>query len=255
MTSVLDLSGRTVLLTGGSRGIGRAACLLLSRAGADIAFAYRRDHEAAHSLVEEIRLSGRHALAVQGDVADRRRVEQLFEQARRAFGRIDIAIGNAGIWKKAPIEEMGDEEWQEMLEQNLKSVYLLCQLAAREMKPRRSGKIILVSSTAGQRGEAFHSHYAASKGGIVSFTKSLAAELGPWNIHVNCVAPGWVETDMTASVFRDPEFRREVVESIPLRRLASPEDIAGAILFLASPLADYVQGEVLNVNGGSVLCG
>lgn len=220
-----------------------------------MALGFHENQAAANAVVEEIRSQGKHAIAVQGDVPKRGTFERLFQQTREAFGAIHVVVGNAGIWKKAPIDEMTEREWDETLDVNLKSIYYTCHFAAREMKPRRSGKIILVSSSAGQRGEAFHSHYAASKGAIIALTKSLAAELGPHNIHVNCIAPGWVDTDMVAAPFKDSHYKQSVRETILLKRIATAEEIGGAILFLASDLASHVHGEVLNVNGGSVLCG
>lgn len=252
---MIDLTGQTALVTGGSRGIGKATCLLLARAGANVSIGYQKNQAAAQAVADEIRSRGKHAIVVQGDVSQREAVERLFQAAREAFGPINIVVGNAAIWTRAPIDEMTDEQWQETIDVNLKSIYYTCQLAVREMKPRRSGKIILISSTAGQRGEAFYSHYAATKAAIIGLTKSLAAEVGPWNIHVNCVAPGWVETDMAAEPFRDAQFKEAVRQSILLKRIPTPEEIASAILFLASDLSSHVHGEILNVNGGSLLCG
>jgi 3-oxoacyl-[acyl-carrier protein] reductase len=252
---MIDLTGKVALVTGGSRGIGRACCLHFAQAGADVAFGYNSNHDAAESVLAEIRSLGRTAIAVSGDIADRETLETLFGSAGKTFGRVDIVVANAGIWKRGPIEEVSEEEWRQTIDVNLTSVFRTCQLAAREMKSRKWGKIILISSTAGQRGEAYYSHYAASKGAIIAFTKSLATELGPWNIHVNCVAPGWVTTDMSAEVLEDREEREKIERITPLRRIATPEDLAGPVLFLASSLSDQVQGEVLNVNGGSVLCG
>lgn len=252
---MIDLTGKTAIVTGGSRGIGRATCLALAEAGANVALGFQRNQAAAQTVVDEIRAKGKHAIAIQGTVSQRETFERLFNQARETFGPVDVAVGNAAVWKRAPIDEMTEEEWQEMMDVNLKSAYFICHFAAREMKPRRTGTIILVSSTAGQRGEAFHSHYAATKGAIISLTKSLASELGPWNIRVNCVAPGWVNTDMAAGFFSDRDSHESVRKAIPLGAIATAEEIAGAILFLASDLASQVHGEVLNVNGGSVLCG
>jgi 3-oxoacyl-[acyl-carrier protein] reductase len=252
---MIDLTGKVALITGGSRGIGRACCLHFAKAGADVAIGYNSNHDAAESVLAEIRSLGRSAIAVSGDIAGREALEALFTSAGKTFGRVDIVVANAGIWRRGPIEVLSEEEWRQTIDVNLTSVFRTCQLAAREMKPRKQGKIILISSTAGQRGEAYYSHYAASKGGIISFTKSLASELGPWNIHVNCVAPGWVSTDMSAEVLEDREEREKIEQITPLRRIATPEDLAGPVLFLASSLSDQVQGEVLNVNGGSVLCG
>ncbi len=252
---MIDLTGRTAIVTGGSRGIGRAAARALASAGANVAIGYHSNRQAAESLLEELRLVGRHAVASAGEASSRESVERLFEVAAEAFGAIDIVVANAGIWKRAAIESMTDEQWRETLDANLDSAFLICQAAAREMIPRREGRIILVSSTAGQRGEPCYSHYAASKGAIIALTKSLAAELGRHNVHVNAVAPGWVVTDMTADVMSDPGFRDAVIRHIPLGRIATPEDVAGPILFLASQLSNHVHGEILNVNGGSVLCG
>lgn len=252
---MVDLAGKTAIVTGGSRGIGRAVCFLLAAAGASIVISYNRRHEAANAIIKQLRAGGKQAVAVSGDLSHRENVERVFGRAREAFGKIDIVIGNAGIWKKGPIDQLTDEEWQETVDVNLKSIFYTCQLSAREMKPRRSGRIVLISSTAGQRGEAQYSHYAATKGAIIAMTKSLAAELGPMNIRVNAVAPGWVDTEMSEAVLNDPGQRRLIESGIPLGRIATAEDVAGTILFLASDLSNYVHGEVLNVNGGSVLCG
>ena len=252
---MIDLTGKTAIVTGGSRGIGKSACLLLAKAGANVAFGFRNNESAAQSVVEEIRLEGKHALAVAGDVSQRETFEQLFDQARASFGQIHIVVGNAGVWERAAIDEMTENQWQKTIDTNLKSIYYLCHFAAREMKPNQAGKIILISSTAGQRGEAFYSHYAASKGAIIAFTKSLASELGPANIRVNCVAPGWVNTYMCSEEFENDAFKQSVLQSIPLHRLPTSEEIARTVLFLASDLATHITGEILNVNGGSVLCG
>lgn len=251
----IDLRDRNAVVTGGSIGIGREICLQLARSGACVVFGYRSNESSANDLVDEIEKEGGKALCVGGDVRRRETLEELFRLTRESFGPVDIAIANAGIWKRAPIEEMSEADWRETLETNLWSVYHLCHLAAAEMKTRKRGHIVLIGSTAGQRGEAFHSHYAASKGAIHAMTKSLGAELGPYGIHVNCVAPGWVETPMNAEVFSDASFKESLEEQAPLGRIATPEQIASAALFLVSDLAANVQGEILNVNGGSVMCG
>jgi len=170
------------------------------------------------------------------------------------FGGIDILVNNAGIWKGSPIDEMSDDDWSEMLEINLTGTFHCIRAAVPSMKAAGFGRIVNVSSTAGQRGEAFHAHYAATKGAVISLTKSLATELAPHGITVNCVAPGWVATDMTSESLAGPE-RDGIVSAIPLGRVATPEEIAGAVLFLASDLASFVTGEILNVNGGAVLVG
>lgn len=252
---MIDLSGKTAVVTGGSRGIGRAVCLMMAEAGANVVLGYHRDHAAAREVLDQVKALGRSGAAVAGDISQRAVVEAIFEAARQKFGQTDIVVGNAGIWKEGTIDEMSGEEWSETIDVNLTSIFHTCQVAVREMKPRRSGRIILISSTAGQRGEARYSHYAASKGAIIALTKSLGSELGPFNIRVNAVAPGWVDTDMAYEVMNDPERRMKIENEIPLRRIPSARDIAGPILFLASDLSNHLQGEVINVNGGSVMCG
>jgi 3-oxoacyl-[acyl-carrier protein] reductase len=254
-THSIDLSGQTGFVTGGARGIGRSVCLQLAVAGSNIVFTYRSAKAKAEQTVAEIERLGRVALAEQADASSWTDMERVFSRAIERFGRLDLAVGNAGVWKRAPIDDMSEQQWEETIDMNLKSAYLVCHFAAREMKRAGSGKIILISSTAGQRGEPYYSHYAASKGGIIAFTKALAAELGPSGIRVNCVAPGWVLTDMTAEVFADQAFKKSVEAGTPLRTIATPDQIASVVLFLASNLASHLQGEVVNVNGGSVLCG
>jgi 3-oxoacyl-[acyl-carrier protein] reductase len=216
---------------------------------------YARESQAASLVAARCRELGSEALTLRADVSRPKAVERLVGRTVERFGALDVLVANAGIWKEAAIEAMTEREWDETMNINLKSIYACCREAARAMLPRRRGTIILVSSTAGQRGEPFHSHYAATKGAIIAMTKSLAAELGPRGITVNCVAPGWVRTDMTTKTMNDPRQRRKIRELIPLGRVATPEEIAGPILFLASDLASHINGEVLNVNGGSVLCG
>jgi 3-oxoacyl-[acyl-carrier protein] reductase len=251
------IQGRTALVTGGSRGIGRAAAVWLARAGAHVGIGYRADSEAASRALSEIRqvTSDREPWAESADLATEEGVSVLFARVDREFnGKLDILVANAGIWNAAPrpLVDMESDEWRAMLDANLTSVYLTTRSAARRME--EGGRIILVSSTAAQRGEAGHSHYAASKGAVQSLVKSVAVELGGQGITVNAVAPGWVDTDMTAVVLRGAE-RDRVQREIPLGRIASPADVAGPIVFLASDLARHMTGEVLNVNGGSVLCG
>lgn len=253
---MINLTNKVAIITGASRGIGAAAALLFAEAGArGLAINYNRDSDAAKRVAAECQNRGAEALTLRADVSRVHAVDRMVEKVLSHFGRLDILVANAGIWKEAAIERMTEHEWDETINVNLKSIYACCHAAARAMIPNRRGTIILVSSTAGQRGEPFHSHYAATKGAIISMTKSLAAELGPRGITVNCVAPGWVATDMTADALNEPKTRRKIRELIPLGRVATPEEIAGPILFLASDLASHVNGEVLNVNGGSVLCG
>jgi 3-oxoacyl-[acyl-carrier protein] reductase len=252
---MIHLQNQVALITGASRGIGAATALQFAQAGASVIVHYHRDEDAATRVVAECRNFGVEAIAVQADLSLFAEVGALFEKALAAFGRLDVLIANAGIWKGAAIDELEEAAWQETIDVNLKSIYACCHFAAKQMKQQRRGRIITVSSTAGQRGEAFYSHYAASKGGIISFTKSLAAELGSFGITVNCVAPGWVYTDMSAGTLDDKQEIEKINKAIPLGRVATPDDIAGPILFLASDLAQHITGEILNVNGGSVLCG
>ncbi len=250
----IDLSPRTALITGGSRGIGRAAADLLARAGARVAINYVRDEAAANGAVKEIRAAGGEAMALAGDVSEADQARQLVRDVVSAWGRLDILVNNAGIWDE-DVAGRGDlAVWDRTYAVNQRGAYLVTDAAVPHLE-RHGGSIIFLSSTAGQRGEARHSAYAASKGALISYTKSLAAELGPRGIRVNAVAPGWVDTDMSAGVLGNPVERAEIEKLIPLGRIASAADIAGSILFLVSDLARHVQGEVLNVNGGSVLAG
>ncbi len=251
---MIDLSGKSVIVTGGSRGIGRACCLALARAGARVCVNYRVESPSAELVVEEIESGGGEAFALSADVARRQDAEMLVDEAVHRFGGLDILVNNAGIWKGSPIDEMTETEWEETIAINLTGTFFCTRAAVPVMKNARWGRIVNISSTAGQRGEAFHSHYAASKGGVISFTKSLAVELAPHGITVNCVAPGWVATDMTQESLLGPE-REAILAAIPLGRVARPEEIAGAVAFLASDLASFVTGEILNVNGGAVLVG
>jgi 3-oxoacyl-[acyl-carrier protein] reductase len=251
---VISLADRVVVITGGSRGIGRAAAILMARAGADIVFDYYRNRKAAAGVLAAVHQAGRRGVAVQGNIAEDAHCRELVDRAVQEFGRIDVLVNNAGVWTYAPIDEMKEEVWRETLEINLSGLVYCTRYAVRQMKKQKSGRIINISSTAGQRGEAFHSHYAATKGAIISLTKSWASELAP-DILVNCVAPGWVDTDMSAGSLSNPAEQKQIVSLIPLGRVGTAEELAGPILFLASDLATFVTGEILNVNGGAVLVG
>lgn len=251
---MISLANQVVLVTGGSRGIGRAAAILMARAGADIVFDFRANREAADEVVETIKGLGRRVIAVQGNIAQDLHCKELVDRTVREFGKLDVLVNNAGIWTHAPIDEMKEEVWRETVEVNLSGLIYCTRYAVQQMKKQGKGRIINISSTAGQRGEAQHSHYAATKGAIISLTKSWSTELAP-NILVNCVAPGWVDTDMSADSLADRSEYQKIVAVIPMRRVASAEEIAGPILFLASDLANFMTGEVVNVNGGSVLVG
>jgi 3-oxoacyl-[acyl-carrier protein] reductase len=251
---MINLKGRVALITGGSRGIGRATAVMFAQAGCDVAINYVSREGAAREVEQSARRHGVKAILVQADLADPKQVAQMVETVVRHLGRLDILVNNAGIWKEAAIDTMTPEQLQEMIDINLKAVFHAITAAVPCMKRQKSGNIISISSTAGQRGEAFHSHYAATKGAIISLTKSLAPELAKDNIRVNCVAPGWVATDMTYDSLARPDAD-EILRLIPLGRVGTPEEIAGAVLFLASDLSTFVTGEILNVNGGAVLCG
>lgn len=251
---MIDLKGKRALITGGSRGIGRSTAILFAEAGADVAISFRKHSEAAEEVKHQIEKRGRKVLILQADLAHKEEIYQMVRSVMEQWKRIDILVNNAGIWTYGEMGSMDDKVWSETMRINLDGVFHASNAVVPFMKEQKRGWIINVSSTAGVRGEAFHSHYAASKGALIALTKSLAVELAPYNIRVNCVAPGWVDTEMCAEVFSDPEFRKSVEESIPLRRIPPPGDIAGPILFLASDLARHISGEVLNVNGASVLC-
>ena len=251
----LALADRVALVTGGSRGIGKAVVALLASCGTHVVVNYVRDEEAAAETVAMAQTCGVRALAVQADVSKTAEAERLLRQAVAHFGRVEFLICNAGIWKGGPVESLSEELWDKTLDINLKGTWSICRAAVPSMKEQGFGRIVIVSSTAGQRGEANVSNYAASKGGQISFTKSLAPELAPFGINVNCVAPGWVETEMTADAFADADGYLVIAKTIPLGRPAKPEEIAGPIVFLCSEWANHITGEVLNVNGGSVLCG
>lgn len=249
----ISLHDRVALVTGGSRGIGRATALLLARLGADVGITYHTRKPEADAVTRDIRGLGRKAFAAGGDLSDPDVVERLFREFRACFGRLDLFVANAGIWPAAdiPLRDMESARWRSVMAANLDAVFLTTRGALRLMGP--GGRVVLVGSTAGQRGEARHADYAATKGALIALTKSLAVECAP-GIAVNCVAPGWVDTDMSAEPYAGGG-RARIEQGIPLGRVASAEDIAGPIAFLLSDLARHVTGEVLNVNGGSVLCG
>jgi len=251
---VIDLSGRRAFVTGGSRGIGRATALLLARAGASVAIGYATRREDAEATVAAIRAAGGRAEAVGGDLGESAAAERVVAQV--AQGGLDLLVVNHGIWPPSPqsVAAMTADQWERTRRANLDSVFFVTRAAMPHLPD--GARIVLVSSTAGQRGEAFHADYAATKGAIISFTKSLAIELAP-RITVNCVAPGWVDTEMSAVPYGADggEGRRAIERTIPLGRVATPEEIAGPIVFLCSDLARFLTGEILNVNGGSVLCG
>ncbi|HEY1499685.1 MAG TPA: SDR family oxidoreductase [Acidobacteriaceae bacterium] len=260
----LSLENKVALITGGSRGIGAAAVRLFRQAGARVAFNYRSARAAAESLVAECGGSSACA-AFAWELSTPEDGRALVHRTVETFGRIDILVANHGIWPPddVPIATMSDDQWRTTLSTNLDSVFGLIQAAVAQFQQQKSAQsspageahIVLVSSTAGQRGEAFHADYAASKGAVISMTKGLATELAPQGIRVNCVAPGWVNTEMSAPAMADPRTRDRAMSTIPLGRVADPVEIAGPILFLCTPLAGFMTGEIVNVNGGAVLVG
>jgi len=252
---MISLPNQVVIITGGSRGIGAASAVLFAKAGTDVVITYTKNEKAANSVVESVKKQGRSCIAIKADISKPTNAIKVVQQTIKKFGRIDILVNNAGIWTYGKIGSMSEKVWKETMQVNLDGMFYLTNAVVPYMKKQCSGKIINISSTAGQRGEAEHSHYAASKGGMISFTKAIATELGEFNINVNSVAPGWVDTDLNDSVFGDKKYKEQERKKIPIQRIPTPEDIAGPIVFLASDLARHITGEILNVNGGSVLVG
>lgn len=249
---MINLKNNTALVTGGSRGIGRACVQFLSKAGADVAFTYNTNEKLANKLCDEY--TGENIVrSFKVNTNNEDYICNVINTVENDFGKIDILVNNAGIWEKSDIENLSLDKWNNTININLTGTFLFTKYVVPIMKKNNFGRIINISSTAGQRGEAFYSHYAASKGGIIAFTKSLAVELGKYNITVNSVAPGWVKTDMTRDVFENKHEEVKIIKEIPLRKIAVPEDVAGAVIFLASDLASHITGSIINVNGGSVL--
>jgi 3-oxoacyl-[acyl-carrier protein] reductase len=251
---MLSFKNKSVLVTGGSRGIGAATVSLFAELGANVAFNYNSNHAAAKRELEKIQKFSGCYLAETCDIREYKQVEQFVNLVINEFATIDILVNNAGIWEYGAVETMSVQDWKRTIDINLNSVFYFTKLVVKHMKDKNiEGRIIHIASTAGQRGEAFHSHYAASKGAIISFTKSLASELGPNGITVNCVAPGWVDTDMSREAIKAEG--KKILKDIPIKRIPLAEDIAGPVVFLASQWANAITGEILNVNSGSVLCG
>jgi len=254
----LSLESKVALITGGSRGIGAATVRMFVEAGAKVVFSYQSAKAQAESLVQACGAENCHAVAC--DLSGTKSPEQLVAAAVDRFGRLDILVANHGIWPPddMPIDRLPDEQWRLTVAVNLDSVFALIKHSVAQMKKQGgspAGHIVLISSTAGQRGEAFHCDYAATKGALISMVKGLSTELARDRIYINCVAPGWVNTDMAAPALNDPPTRDRVFSTIPLGRVGKPEEIAAPILFLCTPGAGFITGEVLNVNGGAVLVG
>lgn len=251
---MIDLTGKRAVVTGGSRGIGGATSRLLAQCGADVALSYQSRDADADAMVASLRLMGVNAFAQRVELADARSVDEFFARVEREWGGVDIFVGNAGIWpvEEAAVDTMTDERWQRTMAANLHGMFYSTRAALRRMGA--GGRVVLISSTAGQRGESMHADYAASKGAMISFVKSIAVEVGPRQITCNSVAPGWVDTEMCEEPFAG-DGRARIAAGIPVGRIASPEDIAAPAVFLCSSEARHINGEILNVNGGSVLCG
>ena len=260
MSIPLSLSGKVALISGGSRGIGAATVRMFAAAGARVAFSYRSARSQAEALAKECGAAVCHPIS--SDLNNPESARALVAETVRHFGHLDILVANHGVWPEQdiPIERMSDEQWRSTLAINLDGVFGLVKHAVAQMKSQSrkndtSGHIVLISSTSGQRGEAFHCDYSATKGAIISLTKSLSAELASASIYVNCVAPGWVDTDMSAGALADPKSGEKIRSTIPLGRAGRPEEIAAPVLFLCTEHASFITGEVFNVNGGAVLAG
>ncbi|HLJ87996.1 MAG TPA: glucose 1-dehydrogenase [Candidatus Angelobacter sp.] len=254
---LLSLEGRVAIVTGGSRGIGAAIVRMFADAGARVVFNYQRAKEEADRLAFECGGDSR-CIAIQADLSSVESSELLVEEAVKRFGRLDVLVGNHGIWPPddIPVDRMTPEHWRHTLAVNLDSIFGLVKYGVGQLKKQGGGgHIVLISSTAGQRGEAFHCDYAASKGGMISMVKGLSTELAGQGIYVNCVAPGWVETDMATPALQDPVVSKRIYNTIPLGRVGKPQEIAAAVLFLCTTHSGFITGEVLNANGGAVLVG
>jgi 3-oxoacyl-[acyl-carrier protein] reductase len=255
----LSLDSKVALVTGGSRGIGAATVRMFVQAGASVLFNYEKSKTQAEKLVREC--GADRCAAVACNLDGTRTTQGLVTEAVRRFGRLDILVANHGIWppEDIPIDRMPDEQWRRTVSVNLDAVFALVKHSVAEMKKRASSEapahIVLISSTSGQRGESLHCDYAATKGALISMVKGLSTELAPHHIYVNSVAPGWVDTDMSRPALDDPRTAKEIVDKIPLGRVGTPEEIAAPILFLCTPQASFITGEVFNVNGGAVLAG
>jgi 3-oxoacyl-[acyl-carrier protein] reductase len=264
MSIPLSLSGKVALISGGSRGIGAATVRMFAAAGARVAFSYRSARSQAEALAKECGASICYPIA--SDLKSPEAARALVAEAVRHFGRLDILIANHGVWPldDVPIERMSDEQWRSTMSINLDGVFGLVKHGVAQMKEQMktkardvgpAGHIVLISSTSGQRGEAFHCDYSASKGALISMTKGLSTELASAGIYVNCVAPGWVDTEMSAAALEDPRSGEKIRNTIPLGRAARAEEIAAPVLFLCTEHASFITGEVFNVNGGAVLAG
>jgi 3-oxoacyl-[acyl-carrier protein] reductase len=245
-------TGKTAIVTGSSRGVGRATALRLAEAGSNIVVNYLSNDAEALETAAMCKSRGAEAIVIKADVSEFTGAQEIAKQTLNEFGRIDLLVCNAGVWDGAPIEDMSEELWNKVINTNLKSAWAMTKACVPAMKKQLSAAIVMVSSTSGQRGEANYSNYSASKGGQIAFTKALASELAP-KIRVNAVAPGWIETAMVRSAFDDGDYRQQVIDSIPMKRVATTDDIALGICFLLSDWSRHITGEIMNINGGAVL--
>ena len=242
-----DLKGKVAIVTGASRGIGRHIALQLAQRGADVAINYRSRQSEADEVVKEIEANGVRSLAIQADLSQMPAARSLIRQVHDQWGRIDILVNNAGITKDKSMKKLTDDDWNDVLDTNLGSVYATCSEVLKIMMDQEYGRIINITSFVGQAGNFGQANYAASKGGIIAFTKTLALEMAKYNITVNAIAPGFTETEMLAQV---PEnIRQQIIARVPMGRFGQPEEIARAVVFLAAE-GDYITGQQINVNGG-----
>ena len=260
MSIPLSLTGKVALISGGSRGIGAATVRMFCAAGAKVVFSYRNAREQADKLAQECGADSCHAVGCELNHPEAARA--LVQDTVKRYGRLDILVANHGVWpvEDVPIERMSDEQWRSTMSINLDAVFGLVKHAVAQMKsqPRNNGiggHIVLISSTSGQRGEAYHCDYSASKGALISMVKGLSTELAPAGIYVNAVAPGWVDTDMSKEALEDPKSGEQIRRTIPMGRVGKSEEIAGPVLFLCTEHAGFITGEIFNVNGGAVLVG
>ena len=244
-----DLSGRVAIVTGGGTGIGKGMAIALAQNGADVAVA-SRDSSHLRETVLQIEAMGRKGLGLQADVRDVAQISKMVETAMDAFGRIDILVANAGVNRRILAADITEEDWHYIVDTNLKGTFFSCQAVARHMIPRKKGKIITIGSLTSFMGYPMVGPYAASRGGIVQLTKVMAVEWAPYHINVNTISPGWYKTPLTGAVFEDPDWVQRTCNRIPLGRTGTPEDLGGAVVFLASDASDYITGEMIFVDGG-----
>lgn len=246
-----NLNGKTAIVTGGSRGIGHSIAVALAQSGADVAVTYRSKAEEANALVGEIKKLGRKAAAYQSDASDMKQADEVVQSVLKEFGSIDILVNNAGITKDGLLMRMSEQDWDDVITTNLKSVFNFTKSVCRPMMSKQSGKIINISSIVGIIGNPGQANYVASKAGVIGFTKSIAKELASRNIQVNAVAPGFIETDMTLKL--NEKQKEAILGNIPQKRIAKPEEVASVVCFLASNDSNYITGQTINVDGGLVM--